>query len=57
MEEKELAQIMYEGYCAHTGNKSLATGQSLPVWENLAPVIQEAWKASATAAENHLKGN
>lgn len=43
----ELGQIAYEAYRSHTGGKSLATGQEIPTWENLAPVIQEAWRAAA----------
>lgn len=42
-----IAAGLYGAYRAHTGGKSLATGQEIPTWENLAPVIQEAWKASA----------
>lgn len=40
-------QIAYDGYCTHTNYKSLATGQNLPQWKDLAPVIQEAWEAAA----------
>ena len=39
----------YNGYRAHTNGKSLATGQDIPLWENLAPVIQAAWRAAAIA--------
>ena len=41
--------IAYNGYRAHTNGKSLATGQDIPLWENLAPVIQAAWRAAAIA--------
>jgi hypothetical protein len=46
--QKPLAQVAYEAYCARTNNKSLATGQDLPTWANLTPVIQDAWGAAAS---------
>lgn len=46
---KTYGQIGYEAYRAHTGGKSLATGQEIPLWENLAPVIQSAWEAAGEA--------
>jgi len=49
---KELAAIAYEAYRNHTGGKSLATGQNIPEWPDLAPVIQEAWRAAANAVAN-----
>lgn len=45
---KTYAQIAYEAYRNHTGGKSLATGQDIPEWADLAHVIQEAWSAAAT---------
>jgi hypothetical protein len=50
----ELAKTAYEAYRAHTGGKSLATGQEIPAWENLAPVIQDAWKASVKAVHEKI---
>lgn len=47
MEKVNFGQIGYEGYCAHTGYKSLATGDNLPKWEDLRPSIQEAWNMAA----------
>lgn len=44
-----LAKIAYEGYCAQTGGKSLATGDDLPQWEALPVAIREAWTASVRA--------
>lgn len=46
---KTYGQIGYEAYRAHTGGKSLATGQEIPQWENLAPIIQAAWEAAGEA--------
>jgi hypothetical protein len=43
---EELARAAYNGYRNHTGGKSLATGQTIPEWEQLRPDIQEAWRAS-----------
>lgn len=46
---QELAQKLYEAYCAHTGFKSLATGQDLPKWNDLREDIKNAWRAAAKA--------
>lgn len=43
------AHIAYDAYCDHTGWKSLATGQTLPPWDQLPRSIQEAWEAAANA--------
>lgn len=42
-------QLNYEGYCARTGGKSLISGDTLPAWADLDPVIQQAWEAGAMA--------
>lgn len=49
-----LGEVLYNGYCAKTKWKSLATGQPLPAWEALRPDIQEAWHASALALEHFI---
>ena len=46
---RHFAQKAYEGYCNHTGWKSLATGAELPIWNCLPKEIQEAWVASIRA--------
>jgi len=56
MPEVDLAEVVYTGYRDHTGGKSLATGQNLPLWADLAPVIQAAWKASVTAVLAVMNG-
>lgn len=43
------AKAAYNGYRDHTGGKSLATGQNIPEWVDLALVIQQAWDAAARA--------
>lgn len=48
----EWASTAYEGYREHTGGKSIATGQEIPTWENLAPTIQNAWRAAMVAVIN-----
>ena len=48
-----MAQIAYEAYRNHTGGKSLATGQNIPEWPDLAPVIKAAWEAAANAVVEH----
>jgi hypothetical protein len=45
-----LASLLYEAYRAYTGGVSLASGGAIPEWDALRPDIQEAWRASASAA-------
>ncbi len=45
------AEAAYEAYRARAGGRSLATGQRIPPWEELAPQMQEAWKVAAGAAK------
>ena len=52
---KTYGQIGYEAYRAHTGGKSLATGQEIPTWENLVPVIQAAWEAAGRAIADDIQ--
>lgn len=47
---KELAQELYEAYCAHTGGVSLITSQLLPEWNNLNQGVKDAWQAVADKA-------
>jgi hypothetical protein len=49
-----LARIAYEGYCAQTGWKSLATGDALPHWPDLPVAIREAWEASVRAIARRI---
>jgi hypothetical protein len=42
----QLAKEAYEAYANHTGWKSLATGASLPHWDQLSLEIQRAWNIS-----------
>lgn len=44
---KTPGQVNYEGYCARTGGVSLASGDTLPAWDDLAADIREAWEAAA----------
>lgn len=48
-----LAQRAYEGYCEHTGGKSLATGCDLPDWDQLPDPIRDAWHAAILAVLPH----
>jgi len=50
--EMVAAQRAYEAYCKYTGNKSLVTGDQLPVWDNLKGEIKNAWHFAAKAAAN-----
>jgi len=49
-----LARAAYEGYRAHTGGKSLATGQTIPEWDELRNEIKDAWLASVAAVQETL---
>jgi hypothetical protein len=51
---KILAARLYDGYCQYTGFKSLVTGDDLPVWEELPPYIQDAWRMSAKVVINEI---
>jgi hypothetical protein len=51
-----LAVAAYNGYRNHTGGKSLATGQTIPEWDQLRPDIQEAWRASRDGMLRELSG-
>jgi hypothetical protein len=46
---RSLGQIAYEGYCERADGVSLVSGEQLPGWDDLSPVIAEAWEAAAQA--------
>jgi hypothetical protein len=46
---KSPGQVNFEGYAEQTENRSLATGDELPVWDMLPRDIQDAWDAGAAA--------
>lgn len=50
-DKKSLGQIGYEAYAAHTGWKSLATGQDLPQWDALPASIRIACGEAAVAID------
>lgn len=45
----DIGKVAYDAYWGHTGGKSLATGDDLPMWENLPLEIQDAWRVAADA--------
>lgn len=47
---KSPGQLAYEGYCERADGMSLVSGERLPGWDDLSPVIAEAWEAAAQAA-------
>ncbi len=51
---KTFGQVGYEAYCAHTGWKSLVSGQPLPPWNQVKPEIQAAWEKSGEAMSQHM---
>ncbi len=44
------AKVAYTSYSAHTDNKSLVTGASLPTWDELPDDIKVAWRVSTKSA-------
>ena len=46
---KSPGQVGYEGYRRASKGKSLATGVSIPEWDDLSPEIKAAWSAAAQA--------
>jgi len=48
------AKVAYEAYRAHTGGKSLVSGQPLPTWADLPEKIREAWVVAVDAACDEL---
>lgn len=50
----KMAQVGYESYAAHTGNKSAVTGDTLPTWRELPGAVKNAWFASAEGMTDFL---
>ena len=58
MSRKEKVGVKaYEAYCLYTNNKSLITGDDLPLWQDLRIEIQAAWMASAQAVIKYVRRN
>ncbi len=55
--EEKVAKIAYEAYCRSTGGKSLVTGDTLPIWEDLPVDICVAWIESSQAVVKSVKRN
>lgn len=49
-----MAKVGYESYAAHTGNKSVVTGDDLPTWEQLPGSVVNAWFAAADGMTKFL---
>ena len=49
------ARIAYNAYSWETGGKSLATGDSLPSWDDLPRLMQEAWHTAAMAVVHEVE--
>jgi hypothetical protein len=47
-------QIAYEAYRSHTNGKSLAAGDSIPVWDDLDERIQAAWVIAGAAVSDQV---
>ena len=54
-------RIAYEAYSRATDGISLVSGDKLPEWDDVEPLIQDAWHAAATAVrvyyEIHRSGH
>ncbi len=48
--QMEAAEDAYSAYCYAAGGKSLVSGETLPVWDNLPGAIKNAWHSAAMAA-------
>ena len=46
---RSIGQVAYEAYSERANGMSLVSGQQLPHWDDLSPVIAEAWEAAAAA--------
>lgn len=46
---RSIGQVAYEAYRERSGGVSLVSGAQLPHWDDLSPVIAEAWEAAAAA--------
>jgi hypothetical protein len=46
---RSIGQVAYEAYCERSDGVSLVSGQQLPDFDDLSPVIAEAWEAAAAA--------
>ena len=46
---RSIGQVAYEAYSERADGMSLVSGEQLPDWDDLSPVIAEAWEAAAAA--------
>lgn len=53
---KSDGEMLYEFYSEFSGGKSLASGQALPEWDKVTPLIQEAWQFTAAKAKAYFTG-
>ena len=47
--DERRGRTAYEAYSANTGGRSLASGDDLPMWDDLQDVYKTAWIAAALA--------
>ena len=53
---RSLGQVAYEAYCERSDGVSLVSGEQLPSWDDLSPVIAEAWEAAGQDVARNLPG-
>ena len=54
---KDLAEIAYEAYREMSQGKSLVSGQPIPPFAELPPLIRQAWDAAAQAVAAAIAAN
>ena len=52
-----IGKIAYDAYCQSTDGKSLASGETLPVWFALSNEMKNAWTAAAQAVDVHVRNS
>ena len=50
-----LGDLAYNAYCDAAGNRSLVSGDPLPLWDDLPWEIRQAWDAAAEAVATSTK--
>lgn len=55
--QKSVGQVAYEAYFEVSDGRSLATGQTLPTWEETSDEIRTAWEEAGKAAVLQFSAN
>ena len=52
-----IGKIAYDAYCQSTDRKSLASGETIPVWFALSREMKDAWTTVAQAVDIHIRNS